>query len=189
MTTKTCTKCRIQKSLDNFNKDKRKSDGLNIWCKSCTKIYLKDYYQKTKVRDLEKKNTYNKKYREEHKEEIKQKAVIYRKHTREARKIYSKSYKEKNKSEIKNSILKRHFGITLETYNELAINQNNLCLICNKPEMGIDKRSNKRRLLAVDHDHKTGKVRGLLCSKCNRGLGYFNDNVELLKNSINYLEK
>ena len=42
--------------------------------------------------------------------------------------------------------------------------------------------------LAVDHCHKTGKIRGLLCTKCNIGLGYFNDDVILLKNSIRYLE-
>ncbi len=65
--------------------------------------------------------------------------------------------------------------------------QNGLCAICNQPETAFMK--NKIMYLAVDHDHKTGKIRGLLCSNCNNGLGRFYDNVELLQNAIGYIEK
>lgn len=69
----------------------------------------------------------------------------------------------------------------LEEYNKLLELQNSSCGICG------GKDSAKR--LAVDHDHETGKIRGLLCSKCNRALGYLNDDKELLRKAISYLEK
>lgn len=76
------------------------------------------------------------------------------------------------------------YGITLEDYNEKLIEQNNKCKICNQ-ENTFDRYG----VLAVDHDHSTGKIRGLLCYKCNVGLGNFNDNKQLLEKAINYLKE
>lgn len=78
----------------------------------------------------------------------------------------------------RNCAYKKDFGITLETYKQLVIAQAGLCLICGKTE---------KRRLAVDHDHVSGKVRGLLCGNCNRGLGLFKDNPRLLANAIAYI--
>ena len=66
--------------------------------------------------------------------------------------------------------------------------QNGVCAICEQKETVIDKRINKVRRLSVDHDHKTRKVRGLLCAKCNHLLGNINDNIKILNRSILYLE-
>jgi len=75
--------------------------------------------------------------------------------------------------------LKKKFGITLEQYNDLLQKVGGKCPICNN----IDKVR-----LSVDHDHKTGRVRGLLCSRCNRALGYVNDDVDRLTKLIEYLK-
>ena len=77
--------------------------------------------------------------------------------------------------------MKHKYNISLEQYDELYIEQNGCCAICKKPENELKK------ILCVDHNHKTNKVRGLLCDKCNRGLGYFNDNIIFLNNAGNYL--
>jgi hypothetical protein len=76
---------------------------------------------------------------------------------------------------------KRLFGVTPEQFDEMLNSQNGRCAICNKPH-SADKRS-----FAVDHDHKTGKVRGLLCSRCNLTLGQLEDNIELFQSAIIYL--
>lgn len=77
----------------------------------------------------------------------------------------------------------------IQTYFDLLENQNNVCKICNKPETFKNYCSQRVRKLAVDHCHKTGKVRGLLCNKCNKAIGQFSDDINLLKSALNYLER
>lgn len=83
--------------------------------------------------------------------------------------------------------LKRSFGITTEKYDQMFKAQKGLCKLCRKPEPGT--RNGKRKMLAVDHDHETGKIRGLLCSKCNTALGLLDDSPELLEAAIVYLKE
>ena len=75
----------------------------------------------------------------------------------------------------------RQYGITVEEYDVLYEEQNRGCAICFAPTGSNNKR------LAVDHNHETGEVRGLLCDDCNIGLGKFKDNPNLLDTAINYL--
>ena len=82
--------------------------------------------------------------------------------------------------------LKRSFGITPEDYDTRLLRQGGACAICNKPEKTI--RAGKLQCLSVDHCHSTGTIRGLLCNNCNRALGMFKDDVEILRSSIIYLE-
>lgn len=80
------------------------------------------------------------------------------------------------------------YGITIEDYARLSEFQAGLCAICRRPEGRIDSRSGRAHLLHVDHNHATGAVRGLLCGKCNRAIGLLNDDPELLKVALKYLE-
>ena len=77
--------------------------------------------------------------------------------------------------------LKHHYKITVNVYNELLHAQDGRCAICQGPPNGGKKR------LCIDHCHTSGKIRGLLCCRCNRGLGAFRDNTELLKKAAEYL--
>jgi len=79
-------------------------------------------------------------------------------------------------------MLRHSFGMTLEHYEAMVKEQNNLCLICEQPET-LDLGN-----LAVDHCHSTGRIRGLLCRNCNSGLGYFKDNIRLFERAIAYLK-
>jgi hypothetical protein len=91
-------------------------------------------------------------------------------------KKYQKDYHLKNKESSRDKRLKYKYGITLEEYKELSQGQGGICKICKKQEK-----------LYVDHNHITSKVRGLLCHKCNVGIGYFEDSVDFLENAIKYL--
>ena len=77
--------------------------------------------------------------------------------------------------------LKAKYGITKEQYSIMLECQNGLCAICNKPELN--------RELSVDHDHITGKVRSLLCFKCNSALGLVKEDESILLKMIDYLRK
>lgn len=69
----------------------------------------------------------------------------------------------------------------VETYTSLRSKQNNTCAICGNLQEG--------QRLSIDHDHKSKKIRGLLCESCNLGLGKFKDNIMLLEKAISYLKR
>ena len=85
------------------------------------------------------------------------------------------------KEEGRKTVLKQ-YGLTLDDYDEMLEEQGNSCAICDVHISALPTN------LHVDHCHTTGKVRGLLCNKCNAGLGMYNDNPELLYTAIKYLE-
>jgi len=86
--------------------------------------------------------------------------------------------------------MKKKYGITNEDYLILLNRQNSKCAICNNEEKtNCSSTRLEPRKLAVDHNHSTGKVRELLCTKCNTVLGKVNEDIEILKSMIAYLEK
>lgn len=99
---------------------------------------------------------------------------------------WGKNNPERFKRNAFKSHLKRLYGMTIEEYNNLLKLQNNVCAICKEPETRI--RNGNITSLMVDHDHKTGKVRELLCSGCNSSLPIVEDTEKLKKFQI-YLEK
>lgn len=99
-----------------------------------------------------------------------------------SRKSYLKN-REKilDPANVRKGNLAKKYGITQEDYNRMLAEQDGCCKICRSSDpVGV-------KSFAVDHDHVTGKVRGLLCHRCNPGLGYFQDNPELLRKAIDYL--
>lgn len=83
-------------------------------------------------------------------------------------------------------ILKRKYGMTVAEYEAVLVAQGGVCAICRQPEM-TRQGSGAVFSLAVDHDHATGHVRGLLCVPCNRGLGFLRDSRQLLQAADRYL--
>lgn len=83
----------------------------------------------------------------------------------------------------KNSNLQKHYGISLGDYENQLTDQSGGCAICGRGPEAF------QRAFAVDHDHATGKVRGILCPDCNRGLGGFHDDVDLMAKAIEYLKR
>ena len=80
--------------------------------------------------------------------------------------------------------LKSTFGISLEFYNQMLVAQDGACAICGSRHWG-----GRWNSPCVDHDHVTGKIRGLLCLQCNRGLGNFKDRIDILARAIAYVER
>ena len=93
-----------------------------------------------------------------------------------------------NSDKIKKSkILQKKYGITFEEYSYmLGHDQGGVCAICKSRRDNVPI---KQKLLPVDHDHKTGKVRGILCGKCNRAMGLLDENIRILERMIAYLIK
>jgi hypothetical protein len=100
-----------------------------------------------------------------------------------------KRYRDNNKDKRKNGMLLWRFNITLEEYQVLFEAQGGVCKICNNPETAKKNKSEELRMLAVDHDHDTGKVRGLLCARCNVQLGHYEKTKPRAQEFENYLEE
>jgi len=92
-----------------------------------------------------------------------------------------RAWTAKNKLRVKNTELKRSFGITLADYDRMLEEQNGVCAVCGQQD--------KHYRLAVDHCHTTNKVRGLLCSPCNLGIGKFKDQPDRLEAAAAYLRR
>lgn len=128
----------------------------------------KEYYSK-----------YNKEYYEKNKEKLKQ----------TKKKTAWKEFATKHPEKVLNNSYKSRFNISYNDYLTLVQKQNNLCAICKNPETQTYNKSNKVKRLTVDHDHTTGKIRGLLCMTCNTALGKFKDNPAVLLSAISYLKE
>ena len=141
---------------------------------------MKEYHKKEYQNNKETVDNRNKKYYEQHKEEV---ALYKQNWYKNNKKEIRQKQKEKYNYDVNRKYsLKSNYGLTPDEYDKLFEMQEGRCAICKTPQEELPKR------LHVDHDHKTGKIRGLLCQKCNHGLGQFNDNSSLLYEAIKYLK-
>lgn len=81
-----------------------------------------------------------------------------------------------------------YYGISREEYNLLLEIQGGVCAICNQPETARSEYTDRPKRLGVDHNHKTGQARGLLCTRCNSAIGFFNEDTERIKQALAYLD-
>ena len=149
---RTCNKCNIEKSIDEFWFRYINKNGTPIHDRVCKKC-----------------------------KQIKHSSLETRK---------SSTEKYKNTDKYKNTLRKHtllKYGISIEEYDEMLTRQNFVCKICSRPENKM--LNGKVRRLSVDHDHETGKIRGLLCMDCNTTLGKMNDDVNLFIKMVNYLKE
>jgi len=100
---------------------------------------------------------------------------------------YAREWRINNVDKARDVSLRKTFNITLVQYNEMLENQNHACAICGEKETVINYKNSKKINLSVDHCHTTGKIRGLLCVNCNKGLGHFKDNKAIMEKAILYL--
>ncbi len=149
-------------------------------------------HKKWSENNIDKLKKYSKDYQKNNRSKINEKAVRRRAEDqlfRKKKNDYSKEWRIKNSEKMaiykKKSILKNTYGISVKEFDSMINKQKGGCALCGKS----NPRSNNKTGLCIDHNHATGKVRGLLCDKCNRGLGLFNEDVDVLKKAIIYLQK
>jgi hypothetical protein len=102
---------------------------------------------------------------------------------------YQREWQARNPKPRRDAGFKRRYGLSYEQYDAMLAAQRGLCLICKKPETSLNQHTHEPRLLSVDHCHETGKVRGLLCKRCNTGIGAFEEDPDLMKAAIRYVRR
>jgi hypothetical protein len=150
---KKCSICKQEKEEICFSFQNKKEKKLMSACKEC---------QNKKIRYFRKNNP----------ELQKQKDRINYQRTKEHRVVYAREYRKNNPEKTMDINLKSRYGITRKEYLEILNKQNNKCAICGKP------RQNHSRNFALDHNHKTGKIRGIVCDGCNYGIGFLENHID-----------
>ena len=164
--TKKCTKCKKEKSFNEFHKNNRSKDGLHTRCKVCKNLQnLKWVCRSKEKRALQFQKWYSNP--QNRKDYAKKQAKAYQ-DNKEYMQLRCRCWKA---------------GITVKIYNELFGNHNGFCDICGIHQKDVDK------TFSIDHDHVTGKIRGLLCQNCNWMLGHGRDNLDILIAAYAYLKE
>lgn len=163
---KLCAKCKQDKPRSEFYFEPRTSSGLSSWCKECNATGSRERY-KHNPKNAEAKRARGRKWRAENKGWVKSYQQNWHKENR-----------DQQLKEFFKGRLRRKYGLSFEDYKALSALQGDCCAICKKPEK-----------LVVDHDHITGKVRGLICDTHNKGLGFFHDSPDDLELAAAYLRK
>lgn len=161
---KACRNCNVSLPFSEFSRRADARDGHQALCKGCTHDYYVRYNSGIRTpRDRGTRTPEGRRLR---------------------RNANARKYNKKPCAKLAQvrSRLKRKFGLTLDQYNRMVEAQGGACAIC----AGLARSD---RLLAVDHCHVTGKIRALLCNRCNRAIGMFCDDPKLLANALSYVLK
>ncbi len=175
MTYKVCLACRMAVPRSGFGKNNKAKDGLRTYCKKCRNLANQEYRESKKGRGAKRK------YREENKDMIAAQQKRYReknqKRISQLQKKYNRS--EHGRRKQRKAPLRALYGLSIEQHERMYLGQEGQCAVCGEavPYSKIN----------TDHDHKTGEVRGLLCYKCNLGLGFFGDTYEGVMRAADYL--
>ncbi len=182
MTEKLCSRCLVVKPIEFFYRNSHNKSGRNGVCRDCIRAVARAKYAS---RDPQERKNYQNQCNRKRKEK---RAAWYQIHKVKLRAQGDEHYKASQEKWRRRELM-RIFGITLEFYNEMLEKQNGKCSICKRPERVVHKKTKRVKVLSVDHCHKTGKIRGLLCSSCNMAIGLLSDSVEFLQNAIYHITK
>lgn len=187
-TTKVCKKCGEEKAIEEFQfcVDKNASHRRGK-CKDCWRVDQKlalRKYRKEKGHLIQARHRVRLATDPEYRERKRNQDIRKYQRSKEYKQAWQTKYRRENREKVRlcdrNKRLQKEYGITLVDFRRMLTEQNNRCLICNE-------QFKKESQTHVDHCHKTGIVRGLLCPLCNVGLGSFRDRPELLLEAANYL--
>lgn len=167
--TKRCKSCDETKPLDQFSRMRRDADIWHSDCKACRNTKVKAW----KSTNPERVKAHEKNRNRDWPAELA--AARARRATPEGRR------------NMRNWRLKQDHGITLDEYERMVADQGGVCKICRRPPRG--GRTHHDQMLHVDHDHSSGRVRGLLCRQCNVAIGFLDEDVEIIASAIHYLRR
>ena len=151
---KMCRHCRKLKPLSKFGANRKSRDGLRGECRECHNLYNKQLLLK------------NPEYRIAQRENCIKWGKAHRRWKRAYDRAYTAAHSEKIRGYRRRMKWGKNFGLTEEQVGNMYVEQNDRCRICGRTE------KESKQSFCIDHDHATGKIRGLLCRRCNLGLGF-----------------
>ena len=176
--TKECSNCKQVKPLEDFHKRAASRDGHRARCKECIKHADRELFRRRAEEHAQSPTTTTTRVCRECGEEKSLRDDFYKNHRS------PEGFVSICKECMRDRHLRDKYDISSDRFDEMLAEQGGGCGICGATEPGGNGNT-----FHVDHDHATGKVRGLLCSKCNPGLGCFDDDPDLLQNAIEYLNR
>lgn len=170
---KPCSVCKRSLPIDAYGKRKAAPDGRHYVCRECNSVAAKRWAEANPER----------------RKQLSRESLVRRRADpvrRAQENATARAYHatERGKRKLLSERLKSGYGLSLEEYERLVVLQNGNCAICRKPPSGGNHADSR---LHVDHDHTTGRVRGLLCRHCNTGLGLLGDDPGRLEAAAVYI--
>lgn len=175
-----CQACHDVKPVAGFYKDSRTSSGLARHCAQCQRARV----AKWRLDNPERYNEMQKRSRVRNAPAIKERSRRWYVENHGRAIAYRALRRELYPEDIKFSKIKCSFGITREQYFAMLEKQAGRCAICGRTR---EENGKRKKMLAVDHCHKTNRVRGLLCAPCNSSIGLMQESPEILQKAIQYL--
>lgn len=177
---KTCTKCMAPKDETEFGKDKNRPDDRTPWCKLCRSGSASKFYKANSVRIKARIA----KYAADNKESV----VIQQRRWRKAHPdriaSYNREQNEADPGRARRGHLRRKYGMADHDFEIMLRAQGGRCA---NPKCRTDKPGGNGNRFHIDHDHETGKVRGLLCGRCNAAAGLLDDRADRAYGLFEYL--
>lgn len=182
-----CSRCKTFKPWSEFPKNKHGTKGHQSWCRDCFREYRgsekkKEYLINETGRECSECGQF-KPWAEFHTR--RDLSTGHASNCKSCRKRRTRINIENGS--IRNQELKRKYGIGPGIYQQIVTEQGDCCAICGTTEKKVSR--GHARYWSIDHDHRTGEVRGLLCQRCNTILGLADDNIGTLENAILYLRR
>jgi hypothetical protein len=179
--------CGVCGEAQGVRRDNCTPKGWRYWCRPCEARRSSEAYARRKAR-MAADPVYAAERREAAKRNARvAKSRLYRDPVRHAKNLDTQKAWRERSNNRRNAVLKHKYGITIADYERMLEAQGGRCDICRTDDPGQNQES--RYSFHVDHCHETGVVRGLLCDRCNRGLGFFFDNADRLSAAVLYLRK
>jgi len=179
--TRRCGTCGLEKPIEEFPRKKDGKYGRASWCSACNYKKVKEWRSRNPTKRLEQNRRHYHRHHDHYLQRNRWRYIVSHERRLEiARRAMAKVRATLGKIGMRETRLKWKYGISLEDYNRVLAQQGGVCAICGSHP--------GRRPLDVDHDHKTGRIRGLLCESCNKALGLFRDDPSILRKAAEYVE-
>lgn len=175
---KRCPKCGVDKPKAEFYKSSQTKSGIAVYCKDCSRGLRKRFYYDNRSWAIQQSREWRKQNPEKLNAQGRDWRARNRERARATRAAWAENNRDKRLEHSKAAAWKYRYGLNRTEYKQFFVDHGSKCAICST-----------EKNLVIDHCHESGRLRGVLCRKCNLAIGHFDDDPKRIESAIKFLEK